>query len=82
MSYHVKVPAVGMLVLSDRGQWSGDTEAAQRLVQRHINTDGVPGHIPDPAWWEANRMAEAVGGFVVEDQRRRQPDPHAATRIY
>jgi hypothetical protein len=42
----------------------------------------VPGHIPDPAWWEANRMAEAVGGFVVEDQRRRQPDPHAATRIY
>ena len=82
MSYHVKVPGVGVLTLDDEGVWSGDTTGAQRLAQRFITIDGVPGYIPNPAWWEANRMAQAVGGFVVENQQPPPKDPHSATRVY
>jgi hypothetical protein len=67
MSYHIKLRGQELIELDDRAQYHTQEPALAALIAANIDLAGAPGWEPDQLYWEAARMAKALGGVVVED---------------
>ena len=83
MSYHIKVPKLGLALLGDDGNWHTDIPAlAAALADHEDKWWGPPGDEPDKAWWEASRMARLLAGTVVENRARPPTGPTPPDVVY